>query len=174
MWLRASDRNSLLPFVPLDESDDLSPEELSIVRWVNCLVDRPSGLGVKHLYVHGPTEHGKTTLAQFVSKHFVTYFMSREHYDNGLTAETQVSILDEFDGDRPMTFLNQFMDTLPMSVGMKGSQFYRRNPVWVLFLSNKPPQDCFPNSDPRILNAFLRRLTVISLVRPMSFFNHLY
>lgn len=114
-------------------------------------------------YIWGPTGTGKTTEVRdcfhdIFYKNIKTSKTSPDWWDGYDGHETIV--WDEFYGNCSWSFLLKLDDDTPLCGEVKGGFIYLK-PKDVIFISNVPPQECFPNlyrEDPRKFSALVRRL----------------
>lgn len=123
-------------------------------------VPRPKPLMI---YLWGPTGTGKTTevglsFPDVFYKPIKTSKTSQEWWD-GYDNHTTI-FWDEFYGSIPWSLMLKLGDDTPLATEVKGGFTYC-HAKYVIFASNVPPEECFPNlfkEDPRKFSALVRRL----------------
>lgn len=143
-----------------------------ICKWVtDNLISpvKPRPLRSPQLYIHGPPRSCKTLFLFVLSRFYKPYLMTGEkcYIDDWHDELYDFVIFDEFDGDRPITFMNHFLDGSPMRYQRKclPSSIKRHN-VPVIICSNINPDHLYPNSTEVVRKAFRDRLSIcdVSLV----------
>lgn len=143
------------------------PNTSALVDWFqsNFLSTVARTLRSPALYIHGPPAIGKTTLVQTLQEFFRIYIMTNEkqNVDGWENNKYDLVVFDEFLGQWPVTFMNQFLDGSYMRIQRKclPSKLKTQN-VPVVILSNKPPDAHYQNVDEVIRKAFISRLQVVS------------
>jgi len=123
----------------------------------------------KQLYLHGPPDYGKTSLIQALSRFGPVYFApTDEHFfDEFNDSLHRFVVFDEFKGNHPVTFMNQFLEMGVMTVRKKGSQALRTKNIPVIICSNYSPSLAYGKMSPQSLVGFLTRLEVVELTVPL-------
>lgn len=123
--------------------------------------------GRRQLFLHGATGIGKSTFLQHLMLVVRTYLIPTEDFydmwDNGLY---DLSVLEEFKGQKPIQWLNQWLDGAQLNLRKKGSQALKTRAVPTLILSNFSPlgSDIYPNMQENVsIQTFRRRLKVFEV-----------
>jgi len=127
--------------------------------------------GQKQLYIHGPTGIGKTHFMQLLAQVLRVFLIPQEDfYDLYEDSQYDISLFEEFKSQKPIQWLNQWMDGAMMNVRKKGSQTIKLKPLGTIFLSNFDPlsDQIYPNMQESIsIGTFRRRLNVISATQDL-------
>lgn len=132
------DWNGIIP------NKEYNDEEKQIIQWIEKNVKTERKWTDKHLFIHGSTQLGKTTLARELSKTLRTYFlpMDEEFYD-GYSDEYDLIILEEFKHHKRLQWMNRFLDG-NCHLRIKGGQVFREKCTPVIILSNYSLAECYP------------------------------
>lgn len=161
----------LKPWTPFNVPNDAPDCVKTVMAWINSCAGKTSTaerpIGTQQLFLWGKTQIGKSSFVAKLSTMLKTYFCPiSEHFFNGLNETHQLIVFDEFHGQHPITFMNQFVDGQQMVVPSKGGQYMKKNNPPVIALSNYPPARCYAKvyeENPDHFDAFLRRWLVIEL-----------
>lgn len=120
-----------------------------IAGWLNENLLKERKFRQHMLWIWGPSGIGKTSLVNMLKKegcniHDVDL---STHFFDGITEETQLIVYDEFKAQRTITEMNKISDGASCRLDIKGSSFYKENPVAVLVLSNFSIDQAYCNSD---------------------------
>lgn len=154
-------------------------------RRVNGFLDVWNGLrdslanmvfGKKQWYLHGGTGIGKSTWLQHLFKVIRVYLIPNEDfYDHWEDSLYDMAVIEEFKGQKPIQWLNQWLDGGVMNMRKKGSQAIKTKAVPTVILSNFSPMgaEIYPNMQETIsIGTFRRRLHVVevdqALMRAMT------
>ncbi len=150
-----------------------------LYKWllgVNSKVARPRR--TPQLFIFGKTGLGKTLLIDRLRQHFRIYNMPHEHfydeYDDDLY---DLAVLDEFFGNKPLSFLNMWLEGMIFTVRVKGAQYVKRFRIPTIILSNMSPSECYhtlSHTRKPVVDAFIARLVVIHLTESLVRFLNLY
>lgn len=72
-------------------------------------------------------------------------------------------VLDEFRGQKKLTFMNEFLEGVPLCLRVKGSQRMKRQNIPVIICSNGNPKDCYRNMEEMWLEPLLERVKVVEV-----------
>jgi len=174
-WSEHQMELTLKPWIPLVEPADATEDIKSLISWINSNVGKSSlqerPIGTLQLFLWGKTRIGKSSLVAKLATMTKTYFCPmNEHFFNGLDDSYKLIIYDEFHGQQPITFMNQFVDGQQMVVPTKGGQYHKKtNPPFIV-ISNYPLQRCYPKvaeENPDHMDALLRRFLSIELTHDL-------
>lgn len=182
-WLAIKAHRESLPLIkfPLSyEGED--PGTLTIVDWLNKNLSSPMPFKAPHLYIHGPTNHCKTSLVNLLGKFIPIYYMPTEDfYDFYADKDYHLCVLDEFKATKTIQFLNLWLQGCTMNIRKKGSQALKISNIPTIILSNYSLDECYtkilknknPDDPPqRIVNDKLDtlkgRLTIVELWSPIE------
>lgn len=129
------------------------------------------------LYICGPPGCGKTSFIAELAKCFRQYHMTpeRQYVDGFDDVSYDMVVMDEFDGQRPLTFLNSFLDGSPMRIQRKCmvSGMKTVNLPCVI-LSNYSPEELYPKAEHlKSLAAFRDRLLFVTIPDNMKLYDAL-
>ncbi len=118
-----------------------------IAIWLNTNLRRPRSFKQKQLWIWGPHDVGKTTLAMWLATQVRVYDLPTDEsfYDQWDDDAYDLVVIDEFKGQKKITWLNQFVQGSNMSIARKGSQTVKHVNVPIIVLSNFRPCDCYYN-----------------------------
>ncbi len=167
-WLR---RHQSLPIATWSslEVDLMSwtPADVKIANWLNVNLFRPRPFKQKQLYIWGPHNSGKTSLALRLHKFCRIYSMPHEnYYDEWEGDRYDLVILDEFKGQKPISFLNMWLQGAPMSVAVKHHQTVKLCNLPMIILSNYSLEESYSGvamRDTGRLEALACRLEIVEV-----------
>ena len=144
-------------------------ENLPVYAWIckNVLLNFKRKYKQRQLFIHGPSNMGKSSLIDHLHKYLRVYTVPHEHfYDNYNDYDYDIAVIDEFTGQKPLSWMNSFLEGRPMSLRQKGRQYTKRKNLPVIILSNLSPEDCYRNgriNNPDGFQGLLNRLVVHEL-----------
>lgn len=143
------------------------PATRSIVEWLNTNLFTTRPFKSQQLYLSAPPNSYKTTLVNTLTRYCRIYYMPahEEFYDFYSDDDYDLIVLDEFCGNKKLTFLNAFIQGSPMNVPKKGAQYMKIKNLPVIFLSNFTLDECYKNADTGPLRI---RLKEIPLTEPID------
>ena len=139
-----------LPYygVEIPWPDLMNPAPQAISAWVSKNFDgskRPHKQ--KQLYVWGETNMGKSSLLMDLEQRFNRYIIcDEEKFDSDYNdATVQFCTLDEFVGQKKVSWINSFVEGAPMRLNKKGTRngYTKRGNPPVIFCSNKPLEEVY-------------------------------
>jgi len=167
-------RDSIVPLVlPICYFGDVAQTE-QIVRWFNENLGCIRQFKSPQLYLSSPHNHYKTSLIIHLSRHLRVYWlpMFEDFYDDYCDANYDLICLDEFMGQKTISFLNSFVAGGIVNVRKKGSQTIKARNLPVVILSNKCLSDIYNKPEHAVSTAALRcRFLEIALTSPMDLIN---
>lgn len=158
----------------VDEMDYWPAEAQTIVRWLNKNIMKPRKFKQKQLYVQGPTGVGKTTMINNLEKYCRVYYLPyEEFYDYYMDGEYDLIVIDEFKGQKKVTFLNKLLEGSNMPMPQKGQQTMKTDNLPVIILSNYHPDNAYKNIDYHAMQALTARLECVYIGERMqlNFYN---
>ena len=72
-------------------------------------------------------------------------------------------VLDEFKGQKSLTFLNSFIDGTPKHYNVKFGAVQKFKNLPVIFFSNLPPTDVYKKAQDITLDAFIDRIDIVTV-----------
>lgn len=145
--------------------DGLTDANLQIAEWICKNIRQSRIFKAPQLFITGKPNLGKTSLVELLTKSLSVYLMpmEEEFYDQ-YSDDYDLVVLDEFKGQKKITFLNQFLQGSTMSIRKKGSQGLKTKNIPVIILSNLTLEQCYrrANEDGR-LDSLRARLEIIEV-----------
>lgn len=139
---------------------------VSVANWLTeNLVGRPKRTFRKEqLWVYGPPKTGKSTMILKLAEMFRVYCVPKEDfYDFYDDTKVDVAVLDEFRSEKPITWMNAFLDGQMMNIRQKGKQTIKRKNIPCIVLSNLAPSDCYRGVEVPVRVAFESRFVTVAL-----------
>lgn len=146
---------------------EYNQNDKKIVKWINeNLFTHKRKWTQKHLFIHGATQMGKSTLLRHLGEFFPTYIvpMNEEFYDL-YSDEVSLCVFDEFRSQKRITWLNSFLDGMH-TLRVKGGQYLKKKPIPCIFTSNYHLSECFPKvyqDKPLVFQTIKRRLEIVEV-----------
>lgn len=124
--------------------EGLTDTNLKIAEWICSNIRVQRKFKAPQLYIHGPRNHGKTSLVEWLERSLSVYHMpmNEEFYDH-YSDDYDLVVMDEFKGQKTIQFMNQFLQGSPMTIRKKGSQSMKYKNLPVLILSNYRLSECY-------------------------------
>ncbi len=133
-----------------------------IARWLNKNIKQKRKFKQEQLYIWGETNIGKTSLIEQLSEYLNIYYLPAEDfYDTYLDDSYDLVVMDEFKGQKRVSFLNQFLQGSTMPLPKKGSQYVKCQNLPCIFLSNYSLRNAYKNIDYTSTCAFESRFEEI-------------
>jgi hypothetical protein len=139
--------------------------EIELVQWLNKNIHPKTTRKLRstQLYILGAKEVGKTHLISELRKYLRIYDMPRFEnfdslYEDGMY---DLVVVDEFKGNRPVQFMNSFLDGSPLMLRKKGSQYLKTDNLPVMICSNYSLTDAYKNLDADYLESLQSRLLTV-------------
>jgi len=151
-----------------EPTDLLCESERSIAGWLNRNIQQERPHKQKQLWVWGPPDHGKSMLLMELDRRLRVMWMQKEEdfMDMWEDGSYDLVVVDEFRGQKKVTFMNEFLEGTPLCLRVKGSQKMKRQNVPVIIMSNGSPKDCYHNMEDQWLEPLYARLTIVQLNKP--------
>lgn len=143
---------------------DINPEQEVIVDWLNTNLFSPRKFKQSQLWIYGPANVGKTSLINGLSRYFKIYHIpnGEDFYDFFDNDVYDLAVIDEFRGsDKPMTWLNQWLQGSKFTLRRKGAQYIKTQNIPTIVLSNYSPSECYSKVPPHVLSTLLSRLDIL-------------
>lgn len=130
--------------------------------------DHSLPFGTKQLWIHGPTQLGKTSMILALERYFDVYYPPPEQfYDDYEDGRYDLICFDEFAGGKTIQFLNTFITGARCPLRRKGrARYLKKRNIPVLFIANQTPSEVYhgvAEKHPWVMSAFERRLEIVSL-----------
>jgi len=142
-----------------------APATGRIVQWLNENICQERVHKQPQLWIYGQTNMGKTTLLMWLFEVLRCYWMPNDesYYDLWEEGCYDLIILDEFHGQKRLTYLNQLLEGSPLTMPFKGGQRMKIKNIPVIVCSNGSPRDCYSKVDVVWLDPLYARLTVVEV-----------
>ena len=165
---RKRKRDSLTDKIPVFDNRDFSNATGAICRWLNRNIRRPRKFKQPQLWIWSEEPNkGKTTLIRQLDKILsIHYLMKDEPFDDMYEDGTyDLIVIDEFEGQRKLGWMNEMLQGGTMPLRHKGAQYLKRDNLPVLIASNLTPSTCYKNCTTNRLSTLSSRLIVIEVVQ---------
>lgn len=164
---------SLLPLASPITYSGSDQETSFIVDWLNLNLFTTRGFKSPQLFLTSPPNYLKTTLVNRLASYCRIYYMppNEEFYDFYSDDDYDLVVLDEFVGNKKLSFLNHFIQGNPCPIPKKGSQSMKIKNLPVIFLSNFTVCECYQNQKLSSLAPFQARLSELVLTSPIDLAN---
>jgi len=142
---------------------------LEICQWLNQNLLQPRVRSQKQLFVWGPTCHGKTTLKEILAECLRMYTVpNEEFYDLYEDNRFDLACFDEYNHNKSITWMNQFVDGSTCPLRQKGHQTVKKQNLPVIVFSNKSLRENYPSVSEGIFATIQRRFHEVQLISPMK------
>lgn len=123
----------------------LTGSNRKIGMWLADNIRRSRPLKQQQLFIYGEKNLGKTTLIEYLEKFLSVYHIpTTEDFYDAFDNDYDLCVIDEFRGQKPITWMNQFLDGQKMTLRKKGSQYLKKKNIPVIILSNYDLKNCYP------------------------------
>jgi len=164
-------KKSKLDWVP-PSLEGLTDANKQIAEWICKNIRQTRSFKAPQLFITGKPNLGKTSLVEWLKKSLSVYLfpMEEEFYDH-YTDTDDLVVLDEFKGQKKITFLNEFLQGSTMSIRKKGTQGIKQKNIPVIILSNLTLETCYKkaNEDGR-LDSLRSRLLIVEVTKFIDFY----
>lgn len=144
--------------------DDATLSTKVIASWIhdNCMNGRRP-FRTPQLYIWGPTRMGKTSLVNQLRECVNTYDIPpyEDFYDFWEDDIYGLAVFDEFEGQKTIQWMNQWLDGSRVTLRKKGSQVRKLHNVPTIILSNLSPMEAYHHKGEELLNTFLGRIEIV-------------
>lgn len=159
---RELSKRNLLPWQPLSLELGMTNTEIAVTRWLNANIHTQRAFKQRQLWLWSAEPSvGKTSLMHTLQEFCAIFYASHERYQNGFDNGYDLVVFDEYKGQQPVHWMNNFLDGSTMLVGTKGGQVCKTRNVPVVILSNSPPLSVYHNVGN--LSTLLARIEVIEV-----------
>ncbi len=145
---------------------NLNPQDRRIMRWLGMNLQTKRLFKTLQLYIHGPPNHGKTTLIMHLQKYLRIYrpIRSSEYFDGYSDQDFDLIVFDEFNGDYiKFSILKVLLDGQTVLLNQKFGSVEKKINQPIIILANHPPLSNFKTLSPVDEEAFLCRLYVVEV-----------
>lgn len=143
----------LLPWNGATASQE-DPASYQVAKWVNSNFGMERKKRQRQLWLWGPTGTGKTHMVDVLAKHFKCFTVTYEGFWDGYCDDYDFVVFEEFNGQKKVTVMNQFVEGAPMRLPQKGvSPILKMKNLPVIVLSNSSISGVYSNVDPLRLQA---------------------
>lgn len=167
-------RDNLQPWVEFTEAqiEGMNSSSKQIALWLNKNIKKKRPFKQAQLYIHGPKNMGKTTLITWL-KNFVTVYSmpkSEEFYDLYEDAFYDLIVMDEFQAQKKVTDLNEWLQGSEMNVRKKGRQGLKKENLPFIILSNYSLENAYKNCSEYTLDLLRCRLEFVEIESQLNLF----
>lgn len=146
-----------------------------IVLWAQRNILKPREFKQAQLYIHGPTNSGKTSFVRTLKKWVRVYDLPLfENYYDFYDDRHDLIFVDEFKAQKQLQWMNLLLQGDDFTVPGKGFQYPKHANLPVIIASNFTPRECYQNVAQPILDTFTTRLDVVALKQPIDYQNIKY
>lgn len=149
-------------------------EWYQIMVWLNFYIRNPENNKgkIKHLYIHGQCNLGKTTrLLDPLKERLNIYYISKDQLQNlpWKNDKYDLCILDDYKGEKPITWMNEFLGSRNMNIRVPGGFHNKKTQIVpTIIISNTTLAQCYQehiesHGRDEIFQAFENRFQVIHL-----------
>jgi len=172
--LQKTQREKVIPLnLPLLYSGD-DPSTALLVKWLNTNLFVKRFLKQKQLFISGPPSSYKSFFFEYLANYLRVYFMpiSEDWYNGYDDSFFDLVVMDEFLGQKMLTFLNSFSDGTTVTLKVKNNQVTKRNNLPFVIISNKTISEIYTKPEHWISVAALKtRFFELQLNSPLDVFN---
>ncbi len=138
---------------------------VAIASWLNRNILQERHHKQRQLWIHGPANLGKSTLLIWLSDNLRVLWMPKEenYYDLWEDGVYDLVVFDEFRGQKKLTFMNEFLEGVPLCLPFKGGQRMKMQNLPVIICSNGGPVECYSRVDMVWVEPLLARLEVVNV-----------
>lgn len=124
----------------------------------------------RQMFIHGPPNLGKTSLVMNLMKHLRVYHIpsTEDFYDFYDDDDYDLAVLDEFGGQKPTYWLNEWLQGSPMTLRVKGGQYLKKKNIPTIILSNHPLERCYSKCNEEKLAPLRERLVTVEVYEFLS------
>ncbi len=135
-----------------------------IVDWLIRNIRQKRSFKQKQLMIFGKPNLGKTSLIMFLETYLKVYHMPHHEYDDGWKDNYyDLVVLDEFKGQRPILFLNMWLQGGPYSLKVRYRNIIKYDNVPTIILGNFDLQECYHNCNYTRLESLETRLDMVEI-----------
>lgn len=164
-------RKSKIDWIP-PKLDGLTGANLQIAEWICKNIRQTRSFKAPQLFITGKPNLGKTSLVEWLKRSLSVYLfpMEEDFYDH-YTDSDDLVVLDEFKGQKKITFLNELLQGSTMSIRKKGTQGIKQKNIPIIILSNLTLEACYKkaNEDGR-LDSLRSRLLIVEVTKFIDFY----
>lgn len=151
-------------WLPLNKPLGIGSDHATIIDWINNNLHKERQFKQKQLYIWGEPNMGKTTMIRYIEQFSKVYYIPKEDFYDLYNDDYDLAVMDEFCGNKSITFWNEWLQGSTMPLRIKGSQGIKRKNIPTIILSNLPLEDCYSNANPMRLEAMKERLTIVQIL----------
>ncbi len=141
-----------------------TPQGELICSWLYRNIRKPRRFKQDQLMIHGVPNLGKTSLILFLEKHLKIYYMTHDEYDdNWRNNYFDLAVLDEFRGQKKLTYWNRWLQGGTMTLKVRYRAPNKEGNIPTIILGNFDLQACYQNCDYTRLAPMIERLEIIEI-----------
>lgn len=165
-FCRAKKRTShMMEWNPIS-IDGLNPSSMRVATWLNLNLFQERAFKQPQMWIHGPPNHGKTSLIAALQKYCRVYVVPlTENWDDNFDDnDIDLVVFDEFKAQRQITWMNGFTDGSTFPVSRRGcAPFLKTKNLPCLVLSNYDISGAYNNRPQDRLAPLLARFEIVDL-----------
>jgi len=137
--------------------------DIPLCQWLNDNLFKERDFKQRQLYLYGPPNVGKTSLINQLHSFCRVYYIPKgeDYYDSFENEAYDLAVIDEFKGQKPITWLNEWLQGSIMPLRKKGSQYLKKHNLPTIILSNYSLDSVYAKSDSSHINTLKCRLLEI-------------
>ncbi len=152
--------------IPLYETNNITHADQVIVEWLNKNIRRTRHFKQPQLWIYSTEPNmGKTSFINFLNEHLsIHHLMKWEDFDDMYQDNCyDLIVIDEFEGQRKLGWMNELLQGGTMPLRRKGEQYIKNQNLPILIASNQTPSICYQNCTTSRITTLLTRLKVINI-----------
>lgn len=144
----------------------LSHNHQNVVDWLNRNIQKERAHKQSQLWLYSPPNMGKSTLLMMLDQALRVLWVPKEENFLDMWEDMiyDLAVIDEFHGQKKLTWLNEFLEGTPMPIAVKGSQTMKRHNIPIIICSNGSPRDCYAKVSEQWLDPLYARLECYDIV----------
>ncbi len=137
----------------------------AIVAWLNRNILSPRIHKQRQLWIWGPPNVGKSSLLLLLSTWLRVLWMPKEenYYDLWEDNVYDLMVIDEFRGQKKLTWMNEVLEGVPLVMPFKGGQRMKTQNIPIIICSNGTPNQSYSKVDVQWLAPLEARLKVVEV-----------
>lgn len=172
-WKARAAPPQLPPWTPVPIDLAMPFQDAQIATWLNAnVLQKKRDPAATHLYIHGSTALGKTTLVSRLAKWLRIYYIppDEDNYDAYQDGAYDIAFLDEFKGQKTIQWLNAWLQGHPFPLKRRFASTLKKDNLPTIIVSNYTLKEVYKKVDDQRLATLERRLTCIHVSTFISLF----
>lgn len=141
-----------------------------LATWLNLYIKKPKPFKSPNLWICAPPDHHKTSTIRTLEEYLNVYWIpdSEDFYDTYQDDIYDLAVIDEFKGQKTITWLNKWLEGSTFPLRKKGAQITKMTNIPTIILSNFTIHQVFNKTDSNdvrkitSIEALMTRITEIS------------